>query len=408
MSNLALYRKYRPKNFDEISGQSAIVQTLRNQIRSGRIAHAYLFQGLRGSGKTSIARIFAKAVNCESTIDGNPCNQCEHCITKNDVNPDLIEIDAASNNGVDNIRQLIDEVNYKPTNSKYKVYIIDEVHMLSGSAFNALLKTIEEPPEHAIFILATTELNKVPPTIKSRCQIFNFKSLVIDEIKYTLKGILSKEQIDYFDDECLEFIAKKADGSMRDAVSILDQCISCHETAVDVSSKPSLVSMEELRQLFGDVDNEVIQELVECVKNSDILKGIDILHKQYHDGRNLKSILNGMYEYYFNQYATGFNTDDGIVFERYSRILGETMQTLDHSQQKLTVTEVAFIKLCKPEMEKDYNSVVQRMRNLEREIELLKSGKTVSMPENQVSQNIVDENAIIYYNSRCKSIITIQ
>jgi len=397
--NKALYRKYRPKTFDEIAGQSAIVQTLKNQIKSNRIGHAYLFYGLRGSGKTSIARILAKAVNCSNPVDGNPCLQCEHCNYQNDVNPDIIEIDAASNNGVDSTRQLIDEVNYKPTNTKYKVYIIDEVHMLSNSAFNALLKTLEEPPEHVIFILATTELNKVPGTIKSRCQVYTFKQININDIKNYLNKILKQENINYYDDNCLEYIAKKSDGSMRDAISILDQCIMNH---VDVNNKATL---QEMKELFGDVEDEVINDLIQCIENSDVLKGLDILHDQYYKGVDLKSLLQSLYQYYFNSFANSFGTTEGTIFERYARILGETISSMDKASQKMVTVEVTFIKMCKPEMESDYNSVVHRMNNLEKELTLLKSGNIPKIVDNIDKE--FDSNAIVYYNNHCNHIFTI-
>lgn len=396
MNHIALYRKYRPTTFDEVFGQSAIVQTLRNQVKSDRIGHAYLFCGLRGSGKTSIARILAKAVNCEHTVDGNPCGKCEHCNFKNDVNPDIIEIDAASNNGVDSVRQLIDEVNYKPTNTKYKVYIIDEVHMLSGSAFNALLKTVEEPPDHAIFILATTEYNKVPSTIKSRCQIYNFKLINQDDIVLGLENVLAREGITYFEKEALEYIAKKADGSMRDAISILDQCIAQH-------NETQQVTISEVKQLFGDIEDDVVIELAQCVERVDVIRGLDILHAQHYDGRDIKSLLDALYHYYFNKFTTVFGTNEGIVFERYARILGETISALDHSSRKMTMAEIAFIKMCKPEMESDYNSVVQRMNNLENELTTIKSnGMSISVDkvDNVVDkQEKFDRNVTLYYNS---------
>lgn len=396
MNHIALYRKYRPTTFDEVFGQPAIVQTLRNQVKSNRIGHAYLFCGLRGSGKTSIARIFAKAVNCEHTVDGNPCGKCEHCNFKNDVNPDIIEIDAASNNGVDSIRQLIDEVNYKPTNTKYKVYIIDEVHMLSGSAFNALLKTIEEPPDHAIFILATTEYNKVPSTIKSRCQIYNFKLINQNDIVLGLENVLTREGITYFEKDALEYVARKADGSMRDAISILDQCIAQHN-----GTQPTTIS--EVKQLFGDIEDDVIVELADCIENVDVVRGLNILHDQHYNGRNIKLLLDALYHYYFNKFTTVFGTDEGIVFERYARILGETISALDHSSRKMTMAEIAFIKMCKPEMESDYNSVVQRMNNLENELTTIKSnGMSINVDkvDNVVDkQEKFDRGVTLYYNS---------
>ena len=396
MNHIALYRKYRPTTFDEVFGQSAIVQTLRNQVKYDRVGHAYLFCGLRGSGKTSIARILAKAVNCEHTVDGNPCGKCEHCNFKNDVNPDIIEIDAASNNGVDSIRQLIDEVNYKPTNTKYKIYIIDEVHMLSGSAFNALLKTVEEPPDHAIFILATTEYNKVPSTIKSRCQIYNFKLINQDDIVLGLENVLAREGITYFEKEALKYVAKKADGSMRDAISILDQCIAQHNGTQQVT-------ISEVKQLFGDIEDDVVIELAQCVERVDVIRGLDILHAQHYDGRNIKLLLDDLYHYYFNKFTTVFGTNEGIVFERYARILGETISALDHSSRKMTMAEIAFIKMCKPEMESDYNSVVQRMNNLESELAAIKSNNvsiSVDKVDNVVDkQEKFDRNVTLYYNS---------
>ena len=408
MEHMALYRKYRPKTFDDVYGQDAIVQTLRNQIKSDRICHAYLFSGLRGSGKTSIARIFAKAVNCEHPVDGNPCCQCSHCNYQNDVNPDIIEIDAASNNGVDSIRQLIDEVHYKPTNTKYKIYIIDEVHMLSGSAFNALLKTIEEPPKHAIFILATTELYKVPITIRSRCQLFTFKSIVLNVIKSRLIYIANQENINYFDEQSFEFMAEKADGSMRDAVNILDQAIASHQIAVDVMSKVEkepLIPFEQLLDLFGEIDNKVIISFAEAIEKSDVKKCIDLLHEQHANGKDLKCILDRLYKYYFEKYTSDFGTDDSIIFERYAKILGETIASIERSSNKMTITEIALIKICKPEMEVDYNSVIQRMRNLERELQMLKSGNIVV--EQEEKQEVFDENDIIYYNNICNHTIII-
>ena len=226
MSYMALYRKWRPRDFDEVRGQDAIVRTLRNQIIYRRIGHAYLFCGTRGTGKTSIAKLFAKAVNCQNPENGNPCNCCPSCRAINQASSmDVIEIDAASNNGVDNVREIREQVQYSPVSGKYKVYIIDEVHMLSPGAFNALLKTLEEPPSYVIFILATTEKHKIPVTILSRCQKYDFKRIPIDTITRHLSILMDKEGIDATP-EALTYIARVADGSMRDALSLLDQCIS--------------------------------------------------------------------------------------------------------------------------------------------------------------------------------------
>jgi len=403
MNNTVLYRKYRPQNFDEVIGQTAIVQTLRNQIKINRIGNAYLFCGPKGSGKTSISRIFAKAVNCNNTINhnGNPCGNCEHCNNKDNVNPDVIEIDAASNNSVDNIRQLIDEVNYKPINSKYKIYIIDEIHMLSNSAFNALLKTVEEPPSHVIFIFATTELNKVPATIKSRCQIYNFKLISKNEIVSGLENILLKENISFVTNEILEYIASKAEGSMRDAIRILDQYISQH----NLSTKATL---SEIKQLFGDIETNTIIELATCIEQTNVIKGLGILHEQYNNGKDMKSLLDSLYHYYFEKFTTNFGSVNGSIFERYTRIIGETISSLDRSPNKMILVEIAFMKMCKPETEKDYNSVVHRMNNLEKELTLLKnsSNNVMSNNVNEMFCNVnptkkeqIDEDVTLYYNT---------
>ena len=226
MSYTALYRKFRPSEFDQVKGQDHIVQTLKNQINANRIGHAYLFCGTRGTGKTTVAKIFAKAVNCEHPVDGSPCNECDTCKAVNMGNSmNVIEIDAASNNGVDNIRQIREEIQYAPSSGKYTVYIIDEVHMLSIGAFNALLKTLEEPPSYVIFILATTEKHKILPTILSRCQIYDFNRIKVPDTIEHLKRIAAKEGVQA-EEEALNVIAQKADGAMRDALSIFDQVVS--------------------------------------------------------------------------------------------------------------------------------------------------------------------------------------
>lgn len=223
MSYTALYRKFRPVSFEDVKGQDHIVTTLKNQLKAGRIGHAYLFCGTRGTGKTTVAKILARAVNCEHPKDGSPCNECDTCKgILSGTSTNVIEIDAASNNGVDNIREIREEVSYRPTQGKYKVYIIDEVHMLSTGAFNALLKTLEEPPEYVIFILATTEVNKIPVTILSRCQRYNFHRISIDTISARVKELLDKEGVQA-EDRAIRYIAKAADGSMRDALSLTDQ-----------------------------------------------------------------------------------------------------------------------------------------------------------------------------------------
>ena len=226
MSYTALYRKYRPSEFEDVKGQDHIVTTLKNQIKADRIGHAYLFCGTRGTGKTTVAKIFAKAVNCEHPVDGSPCGECQSCkAIAAGSSMNVIEIDAASNNGVENIRQIREEVSYSPTQGKYKVYIIDEVHMLSIGAFNALLKTLEEPPSYVIFILATTESHKIPITILSRCQKYDFRRISIETISARLIDLLEQEGVEA-EEKAVRYVAKAGDGSMRDALSLLDQCIA--------------------------------------------------------------------------------------------------------------------------------------------------------------------------------------
>lgn len=277
MAYQALYRKYRPTNFDEVVGQTHIIQTLKNAIVQNRIAHAYLFCGPRGTGKTSIAKIFAKTLNCTNSQDA-PCGVCENCkMAANGSHPDIIEIDAASNNGVDEVRNLIDKVKYAPMQGKYKIYIIDEVHMMTSGAFNALLKTIEEPPAHVIFIFATTEPNKVLPTIISRCQRFDFNKVSMHDIKYRLSVVCKNEGIE-IDENGLTLIAQLADGGMRDALSILDQCVaycSSHIDANDIRKIYGVVTSEDIGKLFYSVYKKDVDSFVKDIqKYSDM--GMDI------------------------------------------------------------------------------------------------------------------------------------
>ena len=257
MSYMALYRKWRPSEFEDVKGQEHIVTALTNQIKADRIGHAYLFCGTRGTGKTTIAKLFAKAVNCENPIEGSPCNVCPSCQAINQQTAmNVMEIDAASNNGVDNIRDIKDEVQYSPTEGKYKVYIIDEVHMLSIGAFNALLKTLEEPPSYVIFILATTEVHKIPITILSRCQRYDFRRISIDTITQRLKELMEKEGIEA-EEKALRYVAKVADGSMRDALSLLDQCIAFY------LGKP--ITYRNVLEVLGAVDQEVFLHLLRAI-----------------------------------------------------------------------------------------------------------------------------------------------
>jgi len=254
MSYTALYRKWRPKDFDDVVGQDAIARTLKNQILSGRIAHAYLFCGTRGTGKTSMAKIMARAVNCQNPQNGNPCNQCENCLEiLKDASINVVEMDAASYNGVDNIREIKERLNYPPTSGKYKVFIIDEVHMLSQAAFNAFLKTLEEPPAHAIFILATTEKHKIIPTILSRCQIYDFKRITIEDIQNHLKKIAEKEGIAY-EDDALFLIAQKADGALRDALSIFDRLTTFSQKNITLANAAEILNILDYDQYLKVAD----------------------------------------------------------------------------------------------------------------------------------------------------------
>mgnify|MGYP000914094794 CR=1 FL=1 len=283
MAYKSLYRKYRPTTFDDVSGQTFIIKILKNAIATNKISHAYLFSGTRGTGKTTIAKIFAKNVNCMNLIDGNVCGKCEICTTENtDDIQDIIEIDAASNNGVDEIRELKNKIKLAPVLCKYKVYIIDEVHMLSTGAFNALLKTLEEPPSHVIFILATTEPQKIPITIISRCQRFDFKKLSIIDIKNRLKYIAEKEHINITDD-CLDEIAKMSDGAMRDAIGLLDQVSSFNEDSITI---------DDIYQISGSVPFKKIYELIDSYINEDIENILKTTEEIYNEGKDFPMITN--------------------------------------------------------------------------------------------------------------------
>lgn len=283
----ALYRKYRPKTFAEMVSQEPIIRALTNQIKTGSVSHAYLFCGTRGTGKTSTAKIFARAVNCLHPQDGNPCNVCDVCVSiLSERNIDVSEIDAASNNGVDNVRELRDEVKYPPTYGQYKVYIIDEVHMLSNAAFNALLKTLEEPPEHLIFILATTESHKIPATILSRCQRYDFKRIAKDAMVAALKKYLTAENIN-FEDEALDYVAYHSDGAMRDALSILDQCISMGD----------VLTLEVVHNVLGAVDRTMLADVLGAIVSGDGAKLMQLIQLAMTDGRDVNQFAADLIRY---------------------------------------------------------------------------------------------------------------
>ena len=383
MSYTALYRKFRPVEFEDVKGQEHIITTLKNQIEANRIGHAYLFCGTRGTGKTTVAKIFAKAVNCEHPVNGSPCGECAMCRSiAAGTSMNVIEIDAASNNGVDNIREIREEVAYRPTEGKYKVYIIDEVHMLSIGAFNALLKTLEEPPEYVIFILATTEVHKIPITILSRCQHYDFKRISIETITDRMRDLMQEEQVEV-EEKALRYVAKAADGSMRDALSLLDQCIAFY-----LGQK---LTYDNVLEVLGAVDTDVFSRLLRSVIRRDVPKVLDIVDDLVMQGRELTQLATDFTWYLRNLLLvkTSDNIEDvldvstenmqqlqeeaGMVeadmLLRYIRIFSELSGQLKYAAQKRVFLEVALIKLCTPAMETSSDSILDRIRVLEEKLE---------------------------------------
>lgn len=383
MSYTALYRKFRPQEFKDVKGQEHIVTTLQNQIKADRVGHAYLFCGTRGTGKTTIAKIFAKAVNCEHPTDGSPCGICPSCkavAAGNSMN--VIEIDAASNNGVENIREIREEVAYSPTEGKYKVYIIDEVHMLSTVAFNALLKTLEEPPSYVIFILATTEAYKIPITILSRCQRYDFKHISIQTIADRLTELLEQEQV-LAEDKAIRYIAKSADGSMRDALSLLDQCIAFF--------LGQNLTYDHVLEVLGAVDFEVFSQMLRKIMGKDISGVIAQFDELIIQGREpgqfvvdftwyLRNLLLLQSSDHMEDVLDISSENLALLKEeakmaepeqlmRYIRILSELSNQIRYAAQKRVMIEIALIKLCKPEMERDVDSLALRIAQLEQKLE---------------------------------------
>ena len=392
MSYTALYRKFRPDTFADVKGQDHIVTTLKNQLRANRIGHAYLFTGTRGTGKTTVAKIFARTVNCENPTEDGPCGECRICrAIAAGASMNVIEIDAASNNGVDNIREIVEEVSYSPAEGKYKVYIIDEVHMLSIGAFNALLKTLEEPPSYVIFILATTEVHKLPITILSRCQRYDFKRISIDTITGRMQELIDAEEVQV-EEKALRYIAKTADGSMRDALSLLDQCIAFH--------LGKELTYDKVLDVLGAVDTEVFSRLLRNVLDRDVLGCVQLLEEIVMQGRELTQFVTDFTWYLRNlmlvqasdnlEDVIDMSTDNlkrlkeeaGLIdmerIVRYIRIFSELSGQIRYASQKRILVEIALIKLCKPEMEVDQESMLDRIRQVEDKVE---NGVTVTVSQ---------------------------
>lgn len=398
MAYTALYRKWRPARFEDVRGQEHIVRTLKNQIISDRVGHAYLFCGTRGTGKTTIAKIMARAVNCEHPVDGSPCNECAVCksiLEGRSVN--VAEIDAASNNGVDNIREIRDQVQYSPTEGKYRVYIIDEVHMLSAGAFNALLKTLEEPPAYVIFILATTEANRIPITVLSRCQRYDFRRIGNDVIADQISHLLSEEKVEA-DADAIRYVAKAADGSMRDALSLLEQCISFYYG--------QRLTYEKVLDVLGAVDTQVFSRLLRLIIQCNVPGCVALMDEISAQGRDLGQFVTDFIWYLRNLMLvqTADSSAEALemtrenyealreesqmvalpVLMRNIRICSELSNQLKFAVSKRVLIEMAIIKMMQPQMEDDLESISVRLDKMEEQIA---SGNFVAAPSGQSHAN---------------------
>ena len=398
----ALYRKYRPQTFDDVSGQLAVTQTLKTQLMSGRMSHAYLFTGSRGTGKTSCAKILAKAVNCLNPDNGNPCNCCEACRAIDSGScMDVLEIDAASNNGVDNVRDLRDDAIYTPSQVKMRVYIIDEVHMLSISAFNALLKIIEEPPEHLLFILATTELHKVPATILSRCQRFSFRRISQEDIAARLQYVAYQESID-LDDGAARVLARLADGGMRDGLSLLDQC---------ASATTGELTAEAVYACLGIAGEQRCGELMGYVANHDTKSALELFNRLYTEGKDLGAMLDELacltrdllvMKTAGNAGITMLSgvASDAEVLEltkalssaelvRMMNLLQSTLSGFTRSASRRMDAELCLLEMCQPELSLDAKALNARLTRLEEQI---KSGAFVAAaPKKQEKREVPED-----------------
>ena len=416
MSYVALYRKWRPDEFQEVKGQEHIVTTLKNQIKHNRVGHAYLFCGTRGTGKTTIARLIAKAVNCENPVDGSPCNQCESCkAIAAGASMNVIEIDAASNNGVDSVRQINDAVRYSPSSGKYLVYIIDEVHMLTNPAYNALLKTLEEPPEYVKFILATTDVQTIPVTVLSRCQRYDFKRISLDIIADRIEELLGREGIAATRD-AINYVAKAADGSMRDALSILDQCI-----AFNLGEE---ITYDKVLEIVGSVDLDIYLSMFTAIKARDTKEALSIVNDAIWAGKDLSLFVNEFTTFLrdllmlkYNAGATVDVTSENLprlieagadIEEEklisFINIMQETAGKIKYASSKRIVLEVAVIKLCTPQMRSTDESLKERIADLEKRLEQGSGGeRVVYVTSDQVPEGAIQQPVATGANTYAKS-----
>ena len=408
MAYLALYRKYRPTTFDGLIGQEHIVKTLVNQLTSGRLGHAYLFTGTRGTGKTSAAKIFAKAINCLNPVNGSPCGRCDACKAISDPsNIDVIEIDAASNNGVNEIRDLREKVQYPPVSCKYKVYIVDEVHMLTGAAFNALLKTLEEPPKHAVFILATTEVHKIPATILSRCMRFDFKLISIEKIAELISNIYD-EQGKKYEKEAIYAIAKAGEGSIRDALSIADIALSCGGEVLTYNDVMEILGSsndETLIKLLSNVFTGNSGNVLSAINELSALgKSMGVLTKDVTSivrdllviktCKNANNILNlPLSKYKELENITSIVSEDRLL--RVLDIFSDVENSLKYSNHPRIIFETAAVKASKPDSDYNFDTLLARIKDLEIKI---KSGIIVN-EQNKIESSLEKESITNYVNS---------
>ena len=401
----ALYRSYRPQIFDDVVGQEYIIRTLKNQIENNNIGHAYLFTGTRGTGKTSTAKIFARAVNCNYGINQEPCNECDLCrgiLSDNII--DVIEIDAASNNSVDDIRELRESVKYSPTKAKYKVYIIDEVHMLSQGAFNALLKTLEEPPSYIIFILATTEPHKIPATILSRCQRFDFKRVTVKDMSDRMKKICMEENI-HVEDKALNLISRNSQGALRDALSILDQCISFGDNKIEY---------KDVVELLGTVNIDQLFDMAKCIINQDTKKSLQNLNEFVLCGKDIRNLINDLIDHFRNLMVCKVSNElDEIIslpdeilillkeqsnsidmnsLIRILNILSVAQDNIRSSSNPRVLAEVTIMKLAQPMFDESKESLIKRIENLENIIESGSIKISIDSNHNSKEDYIVENN----------------